>query len=193
MQFFCACVVGGFTSLTITDFWDMRLCCLTIFAEVSGSYIFTSWRLAQESVLLCYVISLMYSVKTEVLVSSPSRLWHNTTAQGHIYSTNSLSRNRKSSVNINDFFSVQTRLPYSGKNLKQPDCSVVFWDESLCFCGLCLTERQIVLIRGIRAWIRSSSTKMSVGTPLYLFSHTQKVCSLYKRALRNLESWYDRR
>jgi NADH dehydrogenase (ubiquinone) 1 beta subcomplex subunit 9 len=34
---------------------------------------------------------------------------------------------------------------------------------------------------------------MSVGTPLYLFSHTQKVCSLYKRALRNLESWYDRR
>ena len=47
--FFCACVVGGFTSLTITDFWVMRLCCLTIFAEVSGSYIFTSSRLAQES------------------------------------------------------------------------------------------------------------------------------------------------
>ncbi|PSN47288.1 NADH dehydrogenase [ubiquinone] 1 beta subcomplex subunit 9 [Blattella germanica] len=34
---------------------------------------------------------------------------------------------------------------------------------------------------------------MSVGTPLYLLSHTKKVCSLYKRALRNLESWYDRR
>ncbi|XP_067006270.2 NADH dehydrogenase [ubiquinone] 1 beta subcomplex subunit 9 [Anabrus simplex] len=26
-----------------------------------------------------------------------------------------------------------------------------------------------------------------------LVSHTRKVCSLYKRALRNLESWYDRR
>ncbi|XP_069683070.1 NADH dehydrogenase [ubiquinone] 1 beta subcomplex subunit 9-like [Periplaneta americana] len=34
---------------------------------------------------------------------------------------------------------------------------------------------------------------MSVPTKLYLLSHTKKVCSLYKRALRNLESWYDRR
>jgi len=29
--------------------------------------------------------------------------------------------------------------------------------------------------------------------PLAIVSHKRQVCSLYKRALRNLESWYDRR
>ncbi|XP_071447931.1 NADH dehydrogenase [ubiquinone] 1 beta subcomplex subunit 9 [Hetaerina americana] len=29
--------------------------------------------------------------------------------------------------------------------------------------------------------------------PLELVSHARRVCSLYKRSLRNLESWYDRR
>lgn len=34
--------------------------------------------------------------------------------------------------------------------------------------------------------------KMS-GLPSGILSHTRKVQSLYKRSLRNLESWYDRR
>ncbi|TDG43350.1 hypothetical protein AWZ03_010218 [Drosophila navojoa] len=29
--------------------------------------------------------------------------------------------------------------------------------------------------------------------PLAIVSHKRQVCSLYKRALRNLEAWYDRR
>ncbi|XP_049790413.1 NADH dehydrogenase [ubiquinone] 1 beta subcomplex subunit 9 [Schistocerca nitens] len=32
-----------------------------------------------------------------------------------------------------------------------------------------------------------------MAIPMELVSHTRKVCSLYKRALRNLESFYDRR
>lgn len=29
--------------------------------------------------------------------------------------------------------------------------------------------------------------------PIAIASHKRQVCSLYKRAVRNLEAWYDRR
>uniref|UniRef100_A0A1A9ZHA4 NADH dehydrogenase [ubiquinone] 1 beta subcomplex subunit 9 n=1 Tax=Glossina pallidipes TaxID=7398 RepID=A0A1A9ZHA4_GLOPL len=32
-----------------------------------------------------------------------------------------------------------------------------------------------------------------MNIPSGIVTHTRQVCSLYKRALRNLESWYDRR
>lgn len=41
--------------------------------------------------------------------------------------------------------------------------------------------------------IVGKTTKMANVPLLGVKTHAQKVCSLYKRALRNLEAYYDRR
>lgn len=60
-------------------------------------------------------------------------------------------------------------------------------------CGCAIEIDYFDQVSKRRIVLREIQRMGSVGLPTGLVSHTRKVQSLYKRALRCLESWYDRR